>query len=128
MIDRLKQIYAEADALSNELPAELSKKIFLYTQALGIIGRYHADAVRAHGSAYAERKRIYGESIVNGEGTAKDKEGYAEMQSYEARIFEAQAESEMWRWRNAYTSTQEVINALKLELKSLMQEYGASTG
>jgi hypothetical protein len=124
MSDKLKRIYNEADALSHEIPAELSKKITLYTRALLIVGRYHADAVRAHGKAYAERKRVWGETILSSSGTAKDKEGMAEKECYPYRVQEADAEGEMWTWRNAYNSTQEVINALKKELDTLMVEYG----
>ena len=121
--DKLKSLYKEADALDESLPATLSKKIYLYTQTLGLIEKFHADAVKARGLAEADRKRIYGETIMKVSGTATDKSAQAEISCYDARKREAQAEAEMWRWRNAFTSTQEVINALKLQLKSLMQEY-----
>lgn len=122
--DRLKELYKQADALSRDIPADMAKKIFLYTQALGIIGKFHADAVKDAGLAEADRKRIYSETIVNSTGTATDKAAKAEISCHEARRKEAAANGEMIRWKNAYQSTIEVINELKLELKSLMQEYG----
>ncbi|MFX3617953.1 MAG: hypothetical protein ACE3JK_10525 [Sporolactobacillus sp.] len=119
---RLKELYAQINALSEEIPAQLSKKISLYTHVLELLGKLHADAVNEEGLAEADRKRIYSETVVSAQGTATDKAARAEISCYDARKREAFAKAESWRYRNAYTSTQEVINALKLELKSLMQE------
>lgn len=121
--DKLDRIYREIESLSDEIPAQLSRKITLYSQALMIIGRYHAAAVRDHGRAYAERKRVWGQAILDAEGTAKDKEAQAEVASHKARQAEADAEMEMWRWKNAYSSTIEIINAIKIEQRTLMKEY-----
>lgn len=126
MIDKLKKIYGEIDTLNDEIPSELSRKIFLYSQALQWIGRFHADATREHGKAYAERKRAWGDAMENTHGTGKEKEGAAEVASYPYRMKEAEAESDMWKWRNAFQATQEVINALKVQLKTLMKEYDNS--
>jgi len=123
MEERLKRLYAEIESLSDEIPQQKSRKIYLLGQVLQIIGKFHADAVRAHGRAYAERKRIWGETITSVEGTAKDKEGLAEVKAYDARIEEAEAEADMWRWRNAFIATQELINAEKKDLEVLMKEY-----
>src|SRR5690606_35192935 len=123
MEDRLKKLYAEIESLRDDIPAQKSRKIHSLGQVLQIIGKFHADAVRAHGRAYAERKRIGGESIASHEGTAKDKEGLAEVKAYEARLKEADAEADMWRWRNAFIATQELINAEKKDLEVLMKEY-----
>lgn len=123
MEERLKRLYNEIESLSDTIPAQKSRKIFLLGQVLQIIGKFHADAVRAHGRAYAERKRIWGETITSADGTAKDKEGIAEVKSYEARIKEADAEADMWRWKNAFIATQELINAEKKDLEVLMKEY-----
>lgn len=123
MEERLKRLYAEIESLSDEIPQQKSRKIYLLGQVLQIIGKFHADAVRAHGRAYAERKRIWGETITGTEGTAKDKEGLAEVKAYDARIEEAEAEADMWRWRNAFIATQELINAEKKDLEVLMKEY-----
>lgn len=126
MEDRLKNLYSEIENLSDDIPKQKSRKIYLLGQVLQIIGKFHADAVRAHGRAYAERKRIWGETITSHEGTAKDKEGIAEVKAYNARIEETEAEADMWRWRNAFTATQELINAEKKDLEVLMKEYESS--
>lgn len=126
MEDRLKRLYAEIENLSDEIPSEKSRKIYLLGQVLQLIGKFHADAVRAHGRAYAERKRVWGETIAGHSGTAKYKEGMAEVQSYDARVKEADAEGDMWRWRNAFTATQELINAEKKDLEVLMKEYNGN--
>ena len=123
MEDRLKRLYTEIESLRDDIPAQKSRKIHLLGQVLQIIGKFHADAVRAHGRAYAGRKRIWGETIASHEGTAKDKEGLAEVKAYEARLKEADAEADMWRWRNAFIATQELINAEKKDLEVLMKEY-----
>ena len=127
MEDRLKRLYGEIESLSDEIPQQKSRKIYLLGQVLQIIGKFHADAVRAHGRAYAERKRIWGETIAGVGGTAKDKEGIAEVNSYEARLKEADAEADMWRWRNAFIATQELINAEKKDLEVLMKEYTSAS-
>ena len=123
MEDRLKRLYSEIESLSDEIPQQKSRKIYLLGQVLQIMGKFHADAVRAHGRAYAERKRIWGETIAGVDGTAKDKEGLAEVKAYDARMKEADAEADMWRWRNAFTATQELINAEKKDLEVLITEY-----
>lgn len=123
MNEKLDKIYREIEGLSDEIPAQLSRKITLYSQTLLIIGRYHAQAVRDHGLAYANRKRVWGETILNTEGTSKDKEAAAEVESFKARQKEAEAEMEVWRWKNAFQSHQEIIQALKIEQKTLMKEY-----
>lgn len=124
MNDKLKAIYAEIEGLNDERPADLSRKVTLYSQLLQRYGMYHAAAVRDHGRAYAERKRIWGETIINTSGTAKDKEAEAEVKSYDARMAEADAEMEVWKWKNLCASTTEIINAVKIELRTLMKEYG----
>ena len=123
MEERLTRLYNQINTLSDEIPSEKSKKIYLLGQVLQLIGKAHAEAVREHGRAYAERKRIWGEAITSVEGTAKDKEGIAEVNAYDARIKEAEAEGDMWRWRNAFQATQELINAEKKDLEVLMKEY-----
>lgn len=123
MSQKLKQIYDEIDGLDSEIPSQLSRKIFLYSTALQLIGKYHAASVNAHSLAYANRKKIWGETIVHTGGTGKEREGAAEVSCYEARVAEAEAEGQMIRWKDSFQATQEVINALKIELKTLMKEY-----
>jgi hypothetical protein len=128
MSDQLKQIYAEINNLNDEIPAQQAKKITLYAKALQFIGKYHAEAVMAHGLAYADRKRIHGDTIQQTEGTAVDKQAKAETESYEARIREADAEAEAEKWKRLFISTEHIINALKIEHKTLMNEYNDKAG
>lgn len=127
-MSKLNEIYEAIEQLNDEIPAQLSKKITLYSQALMLIGRYHAAAVNAHGIAYANRKKVWGQAILDSKGTAKDKEAAAEVASYDARVREARAEMEVWEWRRAFESTQEIIQALKIEQRTLMVEYNGRDG
>jgi regulator of protease activity HflC (stomatin/prohibitin superfamily) len=128
MSDQLKPLYAQIDKLNDEIPAQQARKITLYAKCLQWIGKYHADAVLAHGMAYADRKRIYGDTIQQTEGTAVDKQAKAETESYEARIREADAEAEAEKWKRLFISTEHIINALKIEHKTLMNEYNDKVG
>jgi len=123
MIEKLKELYADVDKLNEEIPSELSKKIFLYAQILQLVGKYHADSTREYKKAYSERKRSWGDAIVSGKGTGVEKQGKAELECYQFRKLEADAESEMTRWKNSFLATTEIINALKIQLKTLMTEY-----
>src|SRR5690554_5074081 len=68
-MSRLSELYKQAESLNEEIPAELARKIRVYAEIMQIIGKYHAAAVNDYGRAYAERKRVWGESILKTEGT-----------------------------------------------------------
>src|SRR5690625_318211 len=122
-MDELKRYYAEINKLNDEIPAELSRKITLYSLSLQRIGNFHAQAIMDHGVAYAERKSLWGRVMHDTPGTGVVKEGAAEIAIKDLRTKEAEAESEVWKWRNQFESTQEIINSLKIELRTLMTEY-----
>lgn len=122
-MDKLKQLYAEINQLDEENPKDLSRMITLYSRSLQRIGNFHADAIKAHGLAYARRKSTWGKTMHDTPGTGIVKEGAAEIAIYIIRQEEAEAESEVWKWRNQFESTQEIINSLKIQLKTLMTEY-----
>lgn len=124
LITDLKALQTQADGLSDEIPGELAHKIELYCKVLGIIGRLHAAAVFDHGKAYADRKSAWGLIVGAAEGTQKDKEGAAEMGTHQARLIEAAADRDVTRWKNAFTATQELINAMKKRLDLLKYELG----
>jgi hypothetical protein len=124
MSDKLERIYETINSLDDEVPAQLAKKIKLYSYALRLIGSYHASSINAHGQSYACRKRIWGETIRCTQGTAKDKEAAAEVACYEARMSESKADAERQQWKDTFQATTEIINALKVDLKVLMKEYG----
>lgn len=122
-MEKLKKYYAQINQLNEENPAELSKIITLYSKSLQRIGNFHADAIKAHGMTYADRKSTWGKTMHDTPGTGIVKEGAAEIAIYMLRQKEAEAESEVWKWRNQFESTQEIINSLKIQLKTLMTEY-----
>jgi len=122
-MDKLKELYNSINKLDEENPAELSRIITLYSRSLQLIGNYHADAIKSHGISYAQRKSTWGKTMHDTPGTGIVKEGAAEIAIYVLRKDEAEAESEVWKWRNQFQSTQEIINSLKIQLKTLMTEY-----
>ena len=126
MDDKLKNLYAQINKLNDDLPAELAKKIQLYAEVMQWIGKYHAQATFIYGKAYAERKHVYAQALVNTPGTGVVKEGQADIDAYPYRLKEAEAEGEMHRWKNSLAATSEIINALKKQLDTLMREYNAS--
>lgn len=121
-MNKLESLYKQINQLNDEIPSQLSKKIFLYSQVLQYVGKYHSEAILDHGKAYADRKGTWGKTMHDTPGTGIVKEGAAEIAIHFLRIKEAEAESEVWRWRNSFTATQEIINSLKIQLKTLMAE------
>lgn len=122
-MSKLSELYKQAESLNDEIPAELAKKIRVYSEIMQVIGKYHAAAVNDYGEAYAKRKLIYAETIIHTEGTGLVKEANAEVAAYEYRLKEAKAEADKERWKNAKESTEEIINALKKQLETLQMEY-----
>lgn len=122
--EQLKQKYSDIKQLKDDIPAQLAKKVHLYSEALLLIGKLHAAAQLEYGKSYADRKRAYGKSVVETQGTQVVKEGQAEMDAAPYRHKESEAEAEVTEWKNAFLATSEIIQALKLELRVLMKEYG----
>lgn len=121
-LDELKSLYAEIEELNDEIPSHVTRKIYLYSKALLIIGRFHAEAVNDFGRAYANRKAKWGEIAARTEGTGVIKEATADQETHVLRLKEADAEAEMHRWKNSFEATQEIINSLKVHLKVLVKE------
>lgn len=122
--DKLSEIYKKINSLDDEIPVELMEKMMLYGQALEIIGRLHAEAVRDWKLAEAMRREKIAESIIYAKSkfkTAKDREAAAEVVGAETRRKEAIAEAEAQRWKNAYQSTLEIINILKKKYEHLKE-------
>jgi hypothetical protein len=126
--DKLAQLYKKANTLNEEIPLDLMNKLSLYGQVLEIIGGLHAEAVKAWKLAEAKRREVIASAIVYGaelEGaevkTAKDREAVAEVVGAAARREEALTESEAQRWKNAYISTQEMIQILKKKYDHLKE-------
>lgn len=125
---RLKQLYDEIENLNDEIPAELNRKIKLYSQALMLIGYFDADALQNYFRIYAERKRAEGDIKANFKGTGVEKEGQTEIAIYDLRIQEADAKAESRKWTNLFKSTEQIIIALRREEQALMTEYQKTDG
>lgn len=121
-LEELARLNKMIEQLSDDIPAELQRKIMLNTQMLQPLGKLYAQATKDYKYAYAQRKYAYGNLLVYSEGTGVEKQGQAEVGTKEHREKEAEAESEMIRWKHAYDSTKELIQSQKLVLRAMMNE------
>lgn len=119
---RLKQIYDEINQLNPEILPDLNKIIRLYSQAQMLIGYMDADCLYQYGQAYAERKRLYAETILNSSGTVAEKEAQAEIATHEIRLKEEKAKSESREWGNLFKSTDNLIIALRRDERTAAEE------
>jgi hypothetical protein len=131
--EKLAQLYKKANSLNEDLPKELMDKLSLYGQILEILGGLHAEAVKEWKLAEAKRREVIATAIVYGvemaadDGepmqvkTAKEKEAAAEVIGSQTRREEALAEAEAQRWKNAYSSTLEMVNILKKKYDHLKE-------
>lgn len=118
--EKLKELYKKADMLNEENPHELLQKMKLYGEILGITGRLHAASLKEWKLCEALRKEAAATCFTyDPEGTMKEREMKAEFACSEHRKKEAMAEGECMRWRNAYTSTTELIQIYKLQLRDM---------
>ena len=120
---RLDQIHNEIKQLNPEIPEQLNKIIKLYSQAQIIIGYLDADALYEAGRIYAERKRVYAETIENESGTVAEKQAKAELAIHELRLKEAAAKAESRKWNNLFNSYDNLIIALRRDERTLFEEY-----
>lgn len=120
-LDKLKSLYSQANSLNEDLPGDVMKKLSLYGQILEILGGFHANSVRAWKLAEAHRREAIASAYSYSDGSIKDKENNAEVAAAPKRREEAEAEAEATRWKNAYISTQEQIQILKLQLKDMKE-------
>jgi len=120
---RLKEIYEEIETLNPEILPDLNKMIRLYSQAQMLIGYMDADALYQSGRLYAERKRLYAETIQSESGTVAEKESAAELAIYELRLQEEKAKAESRKWNNLFKSTDNLIIALRRDERTALEEY-----
>lgn len=120
---RLEQLHNEIRQLNPEIPEQLNKMIKLYSQAQIIIGYLDADALYEAGRIYAERKKVYAETIENESGTVAEKQAKAELAVHELRLKEAEAKSESRKWQNLFDSYDNLIIALRRDERTAAEEY-----
>lgn len=123
----LHMLYKKIDEIPEDVenPMLLARKVTLYNKAQGILGELFAQSVYDFGIAYANRKEQQGVYEMNYNGTAKDKEAWANQKIIEFRQKETKAEAEMRRWEKAYNSTEMIANAIKKELEVVHDDYKA---
>ena len=123
--EKLKELYGKAAALDEELPGDLLQKLKYYGEILSITGKLHAASLSDWKMAEAIRKETIAKCFTfDPEGTAKEREMKAEFAASEHRKREAQAEAACMRWKNAYNSTVENINILKIQLRDMKDLKG----
>lgn len=122
-IIRLKDIYSEIETLNPEILSDLNKMIRLYSQAQMLIGYMDADCLYQYGRYYAERKRVYAETILNASGTVAEKEAQAEIAVSEIRLKEEKAKAESREWSNLFKSTDNLIISLRRDERTALEEY-----
>lgn len=121
---QLKMKYVQIEQMNESIPKELAREITLWAEVLNIIGQLHAAAVYEYGLSQSNRREAYSQAVKTAEGTQIVKESTAEIAAKPYRDKEASAESEVDKWKSAFISTEHIINAKKLELKVLMDEWG----
>jgi hypothetical protein len=123
-IQKLKELYKQANELDEELPAQLMDKLSIYGQILELLGGMWAAATKDWKLAEAKRREaIASHYALNPNGTTKDREMQAEMAAAEWRRKEAEYEAEALRWKAAYVATQEQINIMKKKYEHLVNVY-----
>lgn len=89
-------------------------RIEIMSKMLVFIGKLAATFSEEYKNIYADRKSTYAEAEL---AASKNKHAHAELAVKELRKQEATAYGNMQRWRNAFESTKEEINALKYKVK-----------
>lgn len=121
-IEEMNRLNKQLEGLDESNPSDLQQIILLNTMMLQPLGKMYGASTHEYRNLYAKRKYKQGNVLVYSDGTGVEKQGQAEIQSYDERQEEAKAEGDMLRWKYAYQSTQELIQSQKLVLKAMMTE------
>lgn len=113
-IKEITRLRVSADKLPDDSPAALMHKIELLAKCLVYIGRVSSYLDGYYKRVYAQRKYEQAKAHIE---APRYREAAAEIAVKELREEEAQAYEDMQRWRNAFTSTNEEIHALKLKMR-----------
>lgn len=121
-LEKLTTLYKQANSLDESLPGDIIRKLSLYGKILELLGGLHANALKDWKLAEATRREALASAFCyDVEGSAIERGHKAEIAAAHTRQAEATAEAEAQRWKNAYLSTQEQINILKLQLKDMQE-------
>jgi len=119
-IEKLKELYGKTSRLNEELPGDIVRKLSLYGSILEVIGRMHANSVKNWKLAEATRRETMASAFCYDiDGSVVERTNKAEIVAAPSRRKEAETEAEAQRWRNAYNSTSEIIQILKLQLRDM---------
>lgn len=104
----------------NQIPKENKRKrIELLSEQLVYIGKLAGEFSEEYKETYATRKQVQAEAEIEAaEKKLKGgKEAHGELAAVEWRKTEAEAYGNMKRWGNAFVSTDNLIQALKFDIK-----------
>jgi len=119
-MDKLSALYKQANSLNDELPGDIVKKLSLYGKILELLGGFHAVSVKNWKLAEATRRETMASAFCYDiDGSIVERTNKAEIVAAPSRRKEAETEAEAQRWRNAYNSTSEIIQILKLQLRDM---------
>ena len=119
-LEKLTKLYKQANSLNEELPGDIVKKLSLYGKILEILGGFHAQSVKEWKLAEATRREALASAFCYDiDGSVVERTNKAEIAAAPTRKKEAEMEAQAQRWRNAYNSTSEIIQILKLQLKDM---------
>ena len=119
-IEKLKELYGKTSRLNEELPGDIVRKLSLYGSILEVTGRMHANSVKDWKLAEATRREALASAFCYDiDGSIVERTNKAEIAAAPSRRKEAETEAEAQRWRNAYNSTSEIIQILKLQLRDM---------
>lgn len=112
-------------AILNNTPYEMKvKRIEIMARMLVFIGRLSAGFAEEYQTIYADRKYTYAQAKL---AATSQKESHAEIAVRELRKQEAQAYGNMERWKKAFETTKEEINALKYSVKIDIEDGSSRT-
>jgi len=125
-IDQLADLFHKIKQLDENELSHLYELVSLHNESLFIVGDLVSEALHVRDTAYLERKKVYAESVVNGTGTVANREAWAELNTYELRKNEADANSMYHKYRLMYESLNHRLidyrqkrNNLEDELKTI---------
>ena len=118
-IEKLTELYRQATELDEELLGDLIKKLSYYGKILELLGGIHAAALTDWKLAESNRREAIATTFENFDGSVAERTNKAESSSSLQRREEAKAEGEAMRWKNAYNSTLEQIQIMKLRLRDM---------
>lgn len=124
-LTELNAIRKQINAISKEpkAPAELARKIVLYTDMQHVIGELYAQTVYDYSMAVLNRKNQQSWWFENSHGTDAAKKAIAEKETAKEVEAENKAKSNMKRWEMQYNNAEQKANALKKQNEVLFDDY-----